>query len=125
MITGTEKYGPIEFHCESAESELIGKSFDTIEEAYEIYNLYALKIGFGTRKSRTRTKNNEIIGKEFVCCKQGFKINKGKQHKAYTRIDIRTGCEAMLYVEHTKDNGKWTIKEHSMMHNHQFMNPRE
>ena len=43
------------------------------EEAYNMYNEYALKKGFSIRKATRRIVNCVVRQREFMCSKQGFK----------------------------------------------------
>lgn len=60
--------------------ELVGKSVFILEEVYDLYNEYFFKFGFGVCKSRNRMKVDKILGfrgKEFCCCREGFKRERG------------------------------------------------
>ncbi|XP_074315840.1 uncharacterized protein LOC141652099 isoform X2 [Silene latifolia] len=73
------------FSCVEAEqSELIGRVFDSEDDAYEAYLRYSFVKCFGVRHSTMRrATNGDIIGKEFCCCKQGTKSDKGIVGKIY------------------------------------------
>ncbi|XP_048491407.1 protein FAR1-RELATED SEQUENCE 5-like [Beta vulgaris subsp. vulgaris] len=78
----------VEFE-EGSESELLQKQVKSDEEAFELYNEYAFKFGFGVRKG----------------------------HKLYSKVDYRTGCRA--YVQfHVDEDGVYTLVAHVMGHNH-------
>jgi hypothetical protein len=46
----------------------VGTSFDSLEEAYEFYNLYSWEVGFGVRfsKSRLNVRRTKCM-QEIVC----------------------------------------------------------
>ncbi|KAK2998606.1 hypothetical protein RJ639_023453 [Escallonia herrerae] len=52
-----------------------GKTFDTLEAAYDFYNQYALLNGFGTHKHNAHKirATGAIFRRQFVCNKEGFK----------------------------------------------------
>ncbi|KAK3026231.1 hypothetical protein RJ639_040516, partial [Escallonia herrerae] len=100
------------------DSQLIdGKTFDTLEAAYDLYNQYALLNGFGTRKHNAHKirATGAIFRRQFVCNKEGFKklddkrpnVNE-KRHK-----DLRTGYEAMMQVTLSKKLGMWFQDVHN------------
>ncbi|VAH63620.1 unnamed protein product [Triticum turgidum subsp. durum] len=46
----------------------LGTSFDTVEEAYEFYNLYSWEMGFGVRYAKSRLNvHRKKCMQEFVC----------------------------------------------------------
>ena len=60
-------------------------------------NDYAYKVGFGIRRHNIRYfgKSDEIKGREYVCCKEGFKeTKKNSRPPAYTNLETRTSCKA-------------------------------
>ncbi|KAK3024432.1 hypothetical protein RJ639_044606 [Escallonia herrerae] len=77
-----------------------GKTFDTQEAAYKVYNQYALLNGFGTRKHNAHKiiATDAIFRRQFVCNKQGFKKSDDKRLNGNEkrRRDLRTDCEAMM-----------------------------
>ncbi|KAK1418100.1 hypothetical protein QVD17_27239 [Tagetes erecta] len=105
-----------------ATKDVIGKVFDTPNDAYSFYNHYALLHGFGIRIFSTykNTTTNEHYRKKFVCNKQGFKDLKRDNCKDSNkrRRDLRTGCEAFLRISKDKD-GKWLVDKFNDSHNHE------
>ncbi|KAL6524011.1 hypothetical protein OROMI_031106 [Orobanche minor] len=101
---------------------IVGKVFDTLEDAYTFYNRYAFLHGFGIR-IHWEHKNkitNEPYRKMYVCNKQGFKrvkVDSSGMDMKKRRRDLRTGCEAVLRVSKTKD-GKWVVDKFYDIHNH-------
>nr|GEX24426.1 hypothetical protein [Tanacetum cinerariifolium] len=105
-------------------NDVMAKVFDTLDDAYMFYNGYALLHGFGIR-IHTTYKNkvtNEPYGRKFVCNKEGFKDLKGKAPDGGVkkrRRDLRTGSEAFLRINISKDR-KWFVKEFKNAHNHEL-----
>lgn len=104
----------------------IGMEFESAEDAREFYEMYGRRVGFTIRNNRTRRslKDNSIIGREFVCSKEGFRA--GKHTKRENRVFpsrpvTREGCNAMLRIA-AKDGGKWVIYGLIKEHNHE-LNP--
>nr|XP_043615944.1 protein FAR1-RELATED SEQUENCE 5-like [Erigeron canadensis] len=106
------------------DDNIIGRVFNTHEDAYTFYNQYAFLHGFGIRihwdyKNKT---TNEKYRKLFVCNKEGFK--KVKDHGSSgdskkSQRETRTGCDARLRVSKTKD-GKWRVDKFIDAHNHEL-----
>ncbi|XP_040934489.1 protein FAR1-RELATED SEQUENCE 5 [Gossypium hirsutum] len=113
----------------------IGMEFESAEDAREFYEIiwafvtrimYGRHMGFTIRNNRTRRslKDNSIIGREFVCSKEGFRAEKytKKETRVFTsRPATREGCNAMLRIA-AKDGGKWVIYGFVKEHNH-VLNP--
>ncbi|ONH90148.1 hypothetical protein PRUPE_8G037300 [Prunus persica] len=62
----------------------VGKEFNSLDDVYEFYKTYARNSEFGIRKhsSKRIRFTNEIIRKEFVCCRQGcYEPPKDPKHK--------------------------------------------
>ena len=87
------------------------------EEAYNLYNEYALKMGFSIRKAVKREYNGVIKKREFVCSKQGFKEFKDTSNtKKYHNLDIRTGCRARISFDVKMIFGVFhTLMTHTIM----------
>ena len=104
----------------------IGMEFESAEDAREFYELYGRRMGFTIRNNRTRRslKDNSIIGREFVCSKEGFRAEKHTKRENRvlpSRPATREGCNAMLRIA-AKDGGKWVIYGFIKEHNHE-LNP--
>lgn len=104
----------------------VGMEFESAEDAREFYEMYGRREGFTIRNNRTRRslKDNSIIGREFVCSKEGFRP--GKTTNRISRIPpsrpaTREGCNALLRIA-AKDGGKWAIYGFVKDHNHE-LNP--
>ncbi|XP_021731351.1 protein FAR1-RELATED SEQUENCE 9-like [Chenopodium quinoa] len=107
---------------EAKESELLHRKVKSDEEAYDLYNRYAFKHGFGTRKGKLNTREDKVtIRQRFCQCSYvGFKrVNKpGAEPKVYKKRDFRTGCKAMIQFDVDKDSGLFVVVKHLMEHNH-------
>ncbi|XP_015886952.3 protein FAR1-RELATED SEQUENCE 5 isoform X1 [Ziziphus jujuba] len=105
---------------------VIGMEFQSAENAREFYEMYGRRMGFTIRNNRTRRslKDNAIIGREFVCSKEGFRAEKhaNRLNRVLpSRPATREGCNAMLRIA-AKDGGKWVIYGFVKEHNHE-LNP--
>jgi len=107
--------------------ELIGQSVNSEEEAYNLYNTYALRVGFGIRRDSQRLKadGSGITTKRYCCSKQGTKrsiLSKNEEHidtRSYRKKVTRVGCKAMVQFSIDR-NGVWTVTRHDKIHNHPF-----
>ncbi|KAL4561264.1 hypothetical protein LXL04_033428 [Taraxacum kok-saghyz] len=66
------------YECDKDEGtgeSMLGKVFDTPDDAYNYYNDYSFLRGFGIRKNDTikNPATNEAYRKIYVCNKEGFK----------------------------------------------------
>lgn len=117
--------GDLPINLEQSEP-FVGMEFESQEDAREFYEMYGRRVGFTIRNNRTRRslKDNSIIGREFVCSKEGFRI--GKYGNTGNRVlpsrpVTREGCNAMLSIG-AKDGGKWVVYGFVKEHNHD-LNP--
>lgn len=106
-----------------------GMEFESEEAARVFYNEYAMSVGFGCRISRNRRsrKDGETIARNFVCCKEGFRLKKGKDNEGRiqrNRTVTREGCKAMITVKKT-NLGKWIVSKFIKEHNHALLSPNE
>ncbi|XP_019179032.1 PREDICTED: protein FAR1-RELATED SEQUENCE 5-like [Ipomoea nil] len=101
------------------DQDLVGLVVSNADEAFEVYNSYAYRLGFSVRKGHQRYKgsSNTIQMKKFCCSKAGYKANSGV--KAYSKIDTRTGCGAFVQFD-VGDDGLWTVTKHEKVHNHEL-----
>lgn len=96
--------------------------FETEEEAYEFYNMYAGKVGFTVRKAKTTVGPDNVVTKRmFVCSRQGFPENR-KGSRRVLRPDTRIGCPACMIIKVTP-NGKYQVSVFVTRHNHQLASP--
>ncbi|XP_019198292.1 PREDICTED: protein FAR1-RELATED SEQUENCE 7-like [Ipomoea nil] len=91
------------------------------DEAFELYNEHAYRVGFSVRKGKQRYKasTKTIQMKRFYCSKAGFKCKADGGVKLYSKIDTRTGCGAFVQFDVGGD-GLWTVAKHMKVHNHEL-----
>ncbi|KQJ88972.1 hypothetical protein BRADI_4g22525v3 [Brachypodium distachyon] len=90
-----------------------GTTFDSRQEAYELYNLYSWKQGFGVRHGRSRINRFGYRSMhEIVCQCQG---KPGKENTA----SCRTDCPAKIRLHRTEDHG-WYVSIFNNEHNHRL-----
>lgn len=82
-----------------------GTSFDSVEEAYEFYNLYLWETGLGVRYSKSRLNVHQIkCMQEIVCACTGKPLQTNSR-------STRCGCTAMMRLLRSDDKG-WYLFEH-------------
>lgn len=98
--------------------------FETEEEAYEFYCIYAGRLGFNVRRaSMTVNADNVITRRMFVCSKEGFRERKkGAKRVKKPRPETRTGCPACMVIR-IAESGKYNVSEFVTSHNHQLATP--
>ena len=52
--------------------KLLGMVVHSEEEAYKLYNDYAIRIGFSVQKEKLKYEKNGVRQREYVCSKEGF-----------------------------------------------------
>ncbi|CAI9300286.1 unnamed protein product [Lactuca saligna] len=94
----SEKINDVDVNIESDDNEvndesILGKVFDTAEDAYDFYNDYSFLHGFGIRKNDIfkSLKTNEPFRKIYVCNKEGF-----KRIKKTIQVKMRQNVVEML-----------------------------
>lgn len=94
----------------------IGLEFESFDEAYDFYNVYAKEQGFGIRVSNSwfRSKRKERYRAKLSCSSAGFKK---KSEANNPRPETRTGCPAMIVIK-LVDSKRWRIVEVEIQHNH-------
>lgn len=98
--------------------------FETEEEAYEFYCIYAGRLGFSVRRaSMTVNAENVITRRMFVCSKEGFRERKkGAKRVKKPRPETRTGCPACMVIR-ISESDKYQVSEFVTCHNHQLAVP--
>lgn len=104
-----------------------GMEFDSRDAAREFYIAYGRQTGFTVRIHHNRRSrvNNQVIGQDFVCSKEGFRAKK----YAYRKDRVlppppitREGCQAMIRLA-LRDGGKWVVTKFVKEHSHKLMSP--
>ena len=111
---------------ENSNDNLLDKVAYAEDEAYNLYNNYALRIGFSIRKGKPRyfngTKN--IRQHEFLYSKESFKIDEDPcEEKNWKKLETRTGCKAFIHF--TVENDLWRVNAFNPKHNHELAIPSE
>ena len=106
---------------ENGDENLLNKVVHNADEAYALYNDYALQMSFSIRKGKPRycngTKNIEQC--EFLCSKEGFKLDEDFRKEKYSkRLKTRTGYKT--FVHFTVENGVWRVSAFNPEHNHEL-----
>ncbi|KAF7807759.1 protein FAR1-RELATED SEQUENCE 5-like [Senna tora] len=97
----------------------IGMKFETIDKAWEFWNAYGGKIGFGVRRLFTNKskKDGSITTCRFVCCKEGVRrANKGVRNVVNRRLETRTDCKVKMGL--VNEDGKFKVYDFVEEHNH-------
>ncbi|KAI5004847.1 hypothetical protein ZWY2020_032090 [Hordeum vulgare] len=89
----------------------VGTEFDSLDEAYQFYNLYSWEVGFGIRFAKSRLNVNRRKCMQEIACGCA-----SKPLRENTR-STRCGCTARISLLRSSDNG-WYINEHRDAHNH-------
>ena len=55
---------------------LLGMVVHSEDEAYKLYNDYAIRIGFSVQKEKIRYAKNVVRQRDYVCSKEGFPRDK-------------------------------------------------
>lgn len=105
----------------------IGMEFNSRDEAREYYVAYGRLMGFTVRIHHNRRSrvNNQVIGQDFVCSKEGFRAKKYVYRKDRVLPPppvTREGCQAMIRLA-LRDGVKWVVTKFVKEHNHKLMSP--
>ncbi|KQK17192.1 hypothetical protein BRADI_1g32951v3 [Brachypodium distachyon] len=92
---------------------MVGTSFDSLEDAYDFYNLYSWEVGFGIRYAKCRLNvHRKKCMQEIVCGCAGKPLHENSR-------SARCGCPALIRLLRSEDKG-WYICEHRDQHNHEL-----
>ncbi|EEF29020.1 conserved hypothetical protein [Ricinus communis] len=102
-----------------------GMAFTSLDDARDFYFEYAKRTGFTIRTNRIRhsLKDMAVIGRDFVCSREGFRAAKHTLRKDRVlppRPITREGCKAMVRLA-ARDGGKWIVTKFVREHNHKLM----
>ncbi|KAI5649744.1 hypothetical protein M9H77_35749 [Catharanthus roseus] len=105
----------------SNEFSLVRTIVASEEDAFNLYNDYAFRLGFSACKDKQMFKEGSSMKhlKQFNCCKQEKKYDKGKGESSYAEVDILTDCKATIEF-HLNDEGGWTFSRYNVSHNHRL-----
>ncbi|XVF65573.1 hypothetical protein PTKIN_Ptkin09bG0259500 [Pterospermum kingtungense] len=107
----------------------VGMEFNSRDEAREFYVAYGRRTGFTVRIHHNRRSrvNNQVIGQDFVCSKEGFRAKKYIYRKDRVLPPppiTREGCQAMIRLA-LRDGEKWVVTKFVKGHNHKLMSPNK
>lgn len=102
-----------------------GMTFHSLDDARDFYYEYAKHTGFTIRTNRIRhsLKNTAVIGRDFVCSREGYRAAKHTLRKDRVlppRPITREGCKAMIRLA-ARERGKWVVTKFVREHNHKLM----
>ncbi|KAL5543140.1 hypothetical protein UlMin_010850 [Ulmus minor] len=102
-----------------------GMVFPSLDDARDFYYEYAKRVGFTIRTNRIRhsLKNMAIIGRDFVCSREGFRAAKHtlKKDRVLPPQPItRDGCKAMIRLA-ARGGRYWEVTKFVREHNHKLM----
>jgi hypothetical protein len=74
---------------EHGDDNLLDKVVNSEDEAYALYNDYALRTGFSIRKGKPRyfSGSKNIRQREFLCSKEGFKLDEDPHDEKKWRLE--------------------------------------
>ncbi|KAL4632367.1 hypothetical protein ACB092_04G045100 [Castanea dentata] len=121
-----QSVGDLPMNAEALEP-YIGMEFNSRDEAREFYVTYGRRAGFTVRIHHNRRSrvNNQVIGQDFVCSKEGFRAKKYVYRKDRVLPPppvTREGCQAMIRLA-LRDGVKWVVTKFVKEHNHKLMSP--
>ncbi|PON88664.1 FHY3/FAR1 family [Trema orientale] len=125
----TDGFIPMELPVEGSGAECFepytGMSFLSLDDARDFYYEYAKRMGFTIRTNRIRhsLKNMAIIGRDFVCSREGFRSSKHTLRKDRVlppRPVTREGCKAMIRLA-AREGEKWVVTKFVREHSHKLM----
>ena len=103
---------------------LLGMVVHSEDEAYKLYNDYAIRIGFSVQKEKIRYAKNVVRQRDYVCSKEGFpRDSDNLDDKKFKKLQTRIGCEAS--IRFTVTNGEWNVTHFNPTHNHELAKPKE
>ncbi|KAK9215764.1 hypothetical protein WN944_007770 [Citrus x changshan-huyou] len=107
--------------------DIVGKEFVSEAEAESFFIEYARVMGFGVRRHNKRwNTKGMLIGRIWVCSKQGFRQKKfleREDRKREARPITRTGCGVEFRVAIKDDTSRWVCTHFNGNHNHNLTPP--
>ncbi|KAF9599323.1 hypothetical protein IFM89_036621, partial [Coptis chinensis] len=102
----------------------VGMIFESEDDAYEKYNEFARKVGFGIRKGNSyKRPDGTVRSRVFVCFKEGFRQNDHRAKNVREHKETRTGCKACMMIKQNED--EWVASSITFEHNHLLLTPRK
>ncbi|XP_062088964.1 protein FAR1-RELATED SEQUENCE 12-like [Humulus lupulus] len=124
-IDGATKIKQIHSNIPDEEIPKVSMEFETEEQAYNFYNVYAYKVGFSIRRSKGHkdNKDGKVKDRTFCCSCEGFR----KKDKRYDnvkchRAETRFGCLARMKIK-LHQFGNYQVVEFYADHTHMTSSP--
>ena len=110
-------------------TNVLGAQFDSVEDADAWYMNYSRLVGFSVRKNELRrSKSGQTTIRRWVCNLEGYRAEKylaNDNRVREPRPITRTGCKASFRVNYDNSNGKYTVTEFKIEHNHPLTSPNK
>ncbi|XP_052722863.1 protein FAR1-RELATED SEQUENCE 5 isoform X2 [Vigna angularis] len=102
----------------------IGMEFESEDNAYKCYSMYAVLKGFSIRKDFVNKSriNGAVVSRRYTCHRQGYRPNKNGTYLRKFQQETRTGCLAHMTIAR-QPNGKFQVTHFETEHNHEFVKP--
>ncbi|ESW23567.1 hypothetical protein PHAVU_004G058200 [Phaseolus vulgaris] len=102
----------------------IGMEFESEDNAYKCYSMYAVQKGFSVRKDFVNKSriNGAVVSRRYTCHRQGYRPNKNGTFLRKFQQETRTGCLAHMTIAR-QPNGKFQVTHFETEHNHEFVTP--
>ncbi|KAF9622705.1 hypothetical protein IFM89_032885 [Coptis chinensis] len=102
----------------------VGMIFESEDDAYEKYNEFARKVGFGIWKGNSyKRPDGTVRSRVFVCFKEGFRRNDHRAKNVREHKETITGCKARMMIKQNED--EWVASSITFEHNHLLLTPRK
>jgi hypothetical protein len=97
------------------------------DEAYTLYNDYALRIGFSIRKGKSRyhASSRTLRLCDFLFSKEGFKLDEDNCEGKKKMKSLETIVGYKAFIRFTIENGIWKVVAFNPKHNHDLALPSE
>jgi hypothetical protein len=95
--------------------------FDTLDEAWNFWEYYGGRSGFGVRKrySNPSKFDGKITSCRYVCSKEGHRAADDKDHLTKKhRSETRTGCKVHMGLMIDREEGNYELFDLILKHNH-------
>jgi zinc finger SWIM domain-containing protein 3 len=104
----------------------LGMKFDSEAAAYQFYNEYGKRNGFGIRREYyNKSKVDGVLtSRRFTCFKEG-KRSVDKRRTGEHRAETRTECQARMGISLDRKIEKYTVVDFIAQHNHPLQPPEQ
>ncbi|KAF1898585.1 hypothetical protein Lal_00023588 [Lupinus albus] len=104
----------------------LGMKFESEVAAYDFYNEYNRKCGFGIRReyANKSRKDGVVTSRKFTCSKEGKQgVDKRDHLTKQSRAETRTGCEVHMVISLDRNINKYNVVGFVAEHNHPLQPP--